>query len=127
MSEAYQRGHTMMAQTQGDNEITSETGLLSGHSYPVVGFFESVSDETEDEQVCLVKLHNPWGSSVDNFGEWSNDSARWTPGLREQLGCFSNDDTFFFMTFDDYYSKHKRTTFVLTQPEMPFAIADQPQ
>ena len=88
--------------------------MLSGHSYPVVGFFENVGVDEDEESVDLVKLHNPWGTSIDNFGEWSNDSAKWTPRLREELGCLTNDDTFFFMTFDDYYTKHKRTSFVLT-------------
>jgi len=80
MQTADKRSYGMVASNQmSQREIATENGLISGHSYPVVSLFEF---EDDGEEVCLVKLRNPWGYNTEWQGEWANNSPRWTLHLR---------------------------------------------
>lgn len=54
----------------------------------------------------LVKLRNPWGNG-EWKGDWSDESNKWTPQLKQELGLKNEDDGVFFMNYRDfikYYS-----------------------
>lgn len=97
-------------------EIASENGLIQGHSFEVLAIYNF---EHEDKQVRLMKLRNPWGFN-EWHGEWSDQSERWTPELRERFGYFSQKDQgIFFMAFEDYVEQYKRTSVVVEQVIAP--------
>jgi hypothetical protein len=89
----------------------SELGLLTNHAYSVISIFELKTGEK------LLKIRNPWGSFEWN-GAWSDNSKKWTPEIRQEVGYLNtrnqkNDDLsdnadfliedgFFFMEYSDY-------------------------
>lgn len=50
--------------------------------------------------VTLVKLRNPWGK-YEWKGDWSSNSDKWTPELKEKLRVSNKDDGIFYMTIED--------------------------
>jgi hypothetical protein len=95
---ADKRNFTMMAASHGQGEVESADGVISGHAYSLIEIHEF---ENEGEMVKLLKLRNPWGSG-EWQGDWSDQSEKWTPELREKIGCIEADDGFFFITLEDY-------------------------
>lgn len=113
--DADRRGCSIYASTlsSGQKEIVSEGGLISGQSYPVVSVYE-IEDE-DGLEVFLIKLRNPWKFNTETAGEWDSESARWTASLRQKLGCRTDDDNYFFLTFYEYTLRFKRTSFSFSQ------------
>ena len=54
---------------------------------------------TEKEK--LIKLRNPWGD-FEWTGDWSDQSANWTPELKSELNFTDEDDGMFWMSFVDF-------------------------
>ena len=106
---AYKRGFTAIVSSEMNGvEIASENGLISGHSFELLGIYEVESD---GEIVRLVKLRNPWGYE-DWTGDWSKHSDLWTREVREQLDCDLDEDGEFYMSFEDFVTEYKRTSIV---------------
>lgn len=85
----------------GMNEAQQEKlGLIGDHAYSFLKFLK-INDET------VVKMRNPWGKTVWK-GEWSFESKKWTPSLREKYNYHtaSNDGTFYipWPEFTKYFS-----------------------
>ena len=87
-----------MAASHGQGEVRSSEGVISGHAYSLISIHEF---NHKGEEVKLLKLRNPWGSG-EWQGDWSDNSALWTPALRKQVGAVSGDDGAFFIGLDDY-------------------------
>lgn len=99
-------GYILAASTRGKDIYTTtdtkpEFGLIDGHAYSLI----SVKFLNNEHQ--LVRLRNPWGST-EWTGDWSDNSAKWTPKLRaalsvdEQEAMQNNDDGLFWMSFQDF-------------------------
>ena len=71
--------------------------MLSAHQVKVGG-----------EKVRLLKLRNPHGH-VEWEGDWSDNSSKWTPKLRQELGSTVENDGIFFIALPDY-AEHFRCT-----------------
>ena len=56
----------------------------------------------------MLKLRNPYGE-VEWEGDWSDESDKWTPELREELNVVIANDGIFYIAFHDYL-KHFRCT-----------------
>lgn len=104
------RNQIMIAssQAQQQREISSENGLISGHSYQLIKVCEFGH---AGELVRLMKLRNPSGTD-EWTGDWSENSGRWDAELREEFGFVGGDKHVFYMTFDDYMEQYKRTTII---------------
>lgn len=50
--------------------------------------------------IRLLRLRNPWGH-YSWKGDWSDDSAIWTPQLREVLMPHGASDGVFWISFED--------------------------
>lgn len=100
----YDQAHDIIqAGTQGgDDTMTSETGIVLGHAYVVVGVVELSTGDR------LVKLRNPWGSEK-YIGDWSDKSDKWTDKLREEAGAVSEDDGIIFLAVEDYHKEFYAT------------------
>ena len=55
-------------------------------------------------------MRNPWGKET-YWGDWSDESGLWTPGLRQQAGSVVLNDGEFFMSIEDFH-KHLKYTFI---------------
>lgn len=103
-----QRNFCMAAGISGqgaDSEKFRELGLIDGHSYGLIAAAE-VTDG-DGNPVKLVKLRNPWGKT-EWQGDWSDNSSKWTPELKEQLNQTEEDDGCFWMAFEtmqNYFSR----------------------
>lgn len=81
-------------------------GLVSDHAYSIISAFEF---DHQGEPLKLLKLRNPWGHQ-EWSGDWSDQSPKWTPQLRDKLGMRSSDDGVFFIAFHDYINYYRSTT-----------------
>jgi hypothetical protein len=62
------------------------SGLLPNHAYSITGMVTVMdSSSSEQQEVQLVRVRNPWGA-FEWKGDWSSNSRKWSPELREQLG-----------------------------------------
>lgn len=60
----------------------------------------SVLDVRDLNGIRLVRLRNPWGH-YSWRGDWADDSAIWTPQLRELLMPHGASDGVFWISFED--------------------------
>ncbi len=90
----------MTAGTGGGNSRLNYEAvqLVEGHAYTCLGVEEVTSGGVKTK---LVKLRNPWGNG-EWSGDWSDDSNKWTPQLKQQLLGEGADDGVFFMSYDDF-------------------------
>ena len=56
-------------------------GLYSGHEYSVLKI-EMLKDNN-GQTVQLLRIRNPWGSSKEWSGDWSDSSYKWDEISRE--------------------------------------------
>ncbi len=96
----------MMAASHGQGEEKTALGVISGHAYSFIAVKEF---EHEGNTVRLCMLRNPWGQG-EWTGDWSDNSPLWTPELREQIGCKSEDDGTFHIQFEDYLKQFAWTS-----------------
>lgn len=118
MVEAFNRRYVMTAGSrnlsQGKDIFIKEIGIAGSHAYSILeliliafdGPVPRVAKLSEEKQLggrCerLLRLRNPWGKREWN-GDWSRNSKKWTPELRQQLGIGPVADGSFFMTFRDF-------------------------
>jgi len=73
-------------------------GLISKHSYGVIA--AAYVQDGAGNEIYLVQLRNPWGGTEWN-GDWSDQSDKWTPQLKDQLGWSDEDDGTFWMDYED--------------------------
>lgn len=71
-------------------------GLIGNHSYGVQEI--AIIPATNEK---LVKLRNPWGN-FEWTGDWSDQSANWTPELKKTLNYTDSEDGTFWMSFVDF-------------------------
>eukprot|EP01063_Lacrimia_lanifica_P010928 TRINITY_DN1768_c1_g6_i1.p1 TRINITY_DN1768_c1_g6~~TRINITY_DN1768_c1_g6_i1.p1 ORF type:complete len:827 (+),score=395.27 TRINITY_DN1768_c1_g6_i1:64-2544(+) len=71
-------------------------GLVCEHSYPLL----SVVRTSKGDELCFIR--NPWGNDIEWNGKWSdNDTASWTPELKEEVGFQASSNGAFWMAYDD--------------------------
>lgn len=70
-------------------------GLIPSHSYLLL-------KAREHDGKRLFCLRNPWGGHEWN-GDYSDESPKWTPELKEGLGWKNADDGTFWMSEDDFF------------------------
>lgn len=67
----------------------------------------------------LLKLRNPWGQG-EWTGDWSDNSDKWTPQLRELCGSSIADDGFFYIALEDYWEEYCSTSICAEQDESKY-------
>lgn len=98
---------TIMSASHGQGEEESELGIISGHAYSLISVHIIESDDTE---VRLIKMRNPWGSG-EWKGDWCDSSDLWTDELRDEVDCKEEDDGIFHISVEDYVSQFQSTSF----------------
>jgi len=79
--------------TTGWYGIGKEVGLVSAHSYSLLGAYEYKGTR-------LIKVRNPWGSERYR-GVWSDkDTSKWTPEAKKALNHENANDGSFFIPLD---------------------------
>jgi calpain-15 len=99
---SWDRSHYMMfaGRTSSAGEEKRDDGIVAGHAYALMRV-------VEHENICLVRLRNPWGK-FEWTGKWSDkDTATWNahPSLMNEVGWSTNKDTDdggFWMSFEDF-------------------------
>jgi len=117
LKSADRRNFTLIASSLGEGEEENDDGIISGHAYSVVSIHEFVTNE--NEQVRLLKLRNPWGHG-EWTGDWSDESAKWTPELRKLVGSKVADDGFFFIPVQDYWEEYCMTSVCAEQDDKKY-------
>ena len=81
-------------------------GIVSGHSYSVLSVHEF---RHERKDVKLLQLRNPFGDT-EWEGDWSDNSDKWTPKLRKELGAEAvEDEGIFFIPLENYIENFRCT------------------
>ena len=84
----------------GSNEAKSlaakyeAVGLCTGHAFSLISVVE-----IEGHRLC--KIRNPWGNDKEWNGDWSDDSALWTPAMKKALNFVAAADGTFWMSWKD--------------------------
>lgn len=79
-----------------NDEDYQNLGLRPRHAYSLLDVYQEDTSVTR-----LVRLRNPWGHFSWN-GDWSDDSALWTPALKEQLMPLGAHEGVFWMSYQDF-------------------------
>lgn len=96
-------GYIITASTAGQDNLTNSaerpsSGLVPGHAYSLI------AAKKLSNGACIVYIRNPWGS-MEWGGDWGDQSATWTPELREEVHSsglrFKRDDGAFWMSYED--------------------------
>ena len=58
--------------SENDSELPN--GLVNGHAYVITTL---VTIPHKDEEIRLLKIHNPWGTEVEWKLDWSKKSSIW--------------------------------------------------
>nr|CAB3227594.1 calpain-A-like [Phallusia mammillata] len=80
--------------------VDKNTGLVSAHAYAVL---QVAKVAYRGAYVNLVKLRNPWGSSTEWKGDWSDESHTWdfvSEDVKRSMHV-DKDNGQWWMTFDD--------------------------
>lgn len=85
-------------------DLQREVGLIEEHSYGILDV--RVVNGGRDRILCL---RNPWGR-VEWTGSWSDNSSRWTPELKREVGFSNADDGTFWMSFEDFQRYFSQVT-----------------
>jgi len=80
-------------------DVMSSVGLVGSHAYSLISAF--VVQDARGHDVKLLKLRNPWGQK-EWTGDWSDDSSKWTPELKEKVNLENKDDGIFYMQWEDF-------------------------
>jgi hypothetical protein len=75
-------------------------GLQGSHAYTVQRVVD-YSPNSDEENVKLIQLRNPWGAT-EWEGAWSDNSPEMTQKARYDLDCLARDDGSFWMPFAEY-------------------------
>ena len=77
-------------------------GLNPNHAYTVLKTVQ-LSDGTK-----LIRIRNPWGTDC-YYGDWSDDSPKWTEQFKQEAGYIDADDGMSFMNARDYHNNFPST------------------
>lgn len=69
-------------------------GLVTNHGYAVLKVVSELS-------LRLIQLRNPWGK-FSWKGDWSDDSALWTPELKARFSVNRAGEGIFWMSYNDF-------------------------
>ncbi|EGR28521.1 hypothetical protein IMG5_173770 [Ichthyophthirius multifiliis] len=81
-------------------EEQNKLGILAGHAYSILDI-KQIFDYQVNKQVGIIKIRNPWGK-VEWNGDWSDNSLKWTPQLKEQLNLKNENDGSFWIQVEDF-------------------------
>lgn len=87
----------------GDSvEDVKARGLSTSHAYSVISVKAISLDDGKIER--LIQLRNPWGRRSWN-GEWSDNSAEWTPRIQHELGYYGGGNIvgIFWMSMSTFF------------------------
>ncbi|CAG0912632.1 unnamed protein product [Notodromas monacha] len=107
-------------------------GLVNGHAYTITNVaFVQVADRVEPFR--LLRIRNPWASSMEWNGDWSDtDQERWSKvsdEVRARIGYKSvNDDGEFWMAFEDFRREFSTFSICTLGPDLNDDLwTDDPQ
>ena len=80
----------------------SSLGLQPNHAYTVLKTVQ-LSDGTK-----LIRVRNPLRYDC-YYGEWGDDSTKWTEQFKQEAGYVEADDGMFFMNARDYHENFAGT------------------
>jgi hypothetical protein len=89
------------ANTDGDDSVVSEHGIVQNHAYSLL---RGLVLDIDGQSYRLVKLRNPWGNT-ESKAKFSDSDPIWDQVSEEQkqeLGYVKENDGCFFMEFSDF-------------------------
>ena len=95
------------AHKEGKMEDIGKNGIVSSHAYSVLSVHKIT--HPDDGRLRILKLRNPWGNT-EWKGDWSDDSDKWTPELKAEVGFTEENDGTFFIAERDYKKFYCQST-----------------
>lgn len=96
-----------ITETKNTNlEILSKMGLITNHSYAVIG--TAVLKKPNGNEIQLIKMKNVWGTN-EWIGDWSDQSLKWTQEFKKAVGLQTKEEGVFWMSYDDYVQFYTTT------------------
>ena len=99
--QAYQKKCLMTASVK-KGQGTKRYGLPDGHAYSVN---KVVQFKLNGKMVRLLRVRNPWGTSKEWTGDWSDNSPKWqnvSREIKDQLDFHRRADGEFFISLEDF-------------------------
>jgi calpain len=96
-------------------------GLVVGHAYSIT-CVRAIQVQTSrvSGRIPMVRIRNPWGSSHEWKGAWSDRSPEWqavAAAEKEELGLTFDHDGEFWMSYKDFVSNYQRLEIVFLGPD----------
>jgi calpain len=89
-------------------EARLPNGLVKGHAYSITGMRMV---PTNNGQVTLLRIRNPWGNEQEWNGPWSDNSSEWRQipaDLKKDMGLTFAHDGEFWMSYEDYVKNFEK-------------------
>ncbi|KAM3137969.1 hypothetical protein pb186bvf_009864 [Paramecium bursaria] len=100
-----QKNYILTASSENDvsgKEVQKNSGIVSNHCYAILDAREVVDSMGLNDKI--YKIRNPWGRK-EWQGNWSDQSNKWTPQLRQQLKHDIKDDGIFWINYSDFITE----------------------
>ena len=93
----------LFSNRNGSDSIFSVAGIAQSHGYSLLSTHVVAGNK-------LVKARNPWG--VESYvGPWSDEDARWTKELLQEVNhSLNKEDGLFFMDLDTLFAEFEYVT-----------------
>ena len=103
---------------------TTPNGLANGHAYSITKVVE-----VDNPKVQLIRVRNPWGSSVEWRGDWNDNDIinKLTPQEKAKHQIVDGDDGEWYMTIKDLLKHFTHITIChlpesIPEPEPPCCV-----
>ncbi|CAD8113581.1 unnamed protein product [Paramecium sonneborni] len=95
-------------------ELDNGGGIVSQHCYAILDVQRVTGSDGNPDRI--IKIRNPWGRK-EWTKDWSDNSAKWTPELRQRLQVQQKDDGIFWMSVKDFITEFSQVCVCKFKPD----------
>ncbi|CAD8194518.1 unnamed protein product [Paramecium octaurelia] len=95
-------------------ELDNGGGIVSQHCYAILDVQRVTGSDGQPDRI--IKIRNPWGRK-EWTKDWSDNSAKWTPELRQRLQVQQKDDGIFWMSVKDFITEFSQVCVCKFKPD----------
>ncbi|CAD8199562.1 unnamed protein product [Paramecium octaurelia] len=95
-------------------EQDNGNGIVSQHCYAILDLQRVIGSDGKPDRI--IRIRNPWGRK-EWIKDWSDNSSKWTPELRERLQVHRKDDGIFWMSVNDFITEFSQVCVCKFKPD----------
>ncbi|CAD8122197.1 unnamed protein product [Paramecium sonneborni] len=95
-------------------ELDNGGGIVSQHCYAILDLQSVIGSDGQPDRI--IKMRNPWGRK-EWTQDWSDNSTKWTPELRQRLQVQQKDDGLFWMSVKDFITEFSQVCVCKFKPD----------